>query len=141
MGVALLDPRVDARRVDRGLDLRAGRVGLVGLDGAQTFPNSPRTLLTIMWRTENWTLVWARSRSQVAAVPATGMARAAATAPLSTERMTRQSVAGLTIGPKTSTVAPPGFSTATTRTPTYLPSGKKTNPLTGMPGLAVFSPR
>ena len=119
------------------------RVGSASSDWTvpETFPNSPRTLLTIMWRTENWALVWAGSRSQVAAVPATGMARAAATAPLSRERMTRQSVAGLTIGPKTSTVAPPGFSTATTRTPTYLPSGKKTNPLTGMPGLAVFSPR
>jgi len=43
----------------------------------ETFPNSPRTLLTIRWRTENWTLVCAGSRSQVAAVAAAGSARAA----------------------------------------------------------------
>jgi hypothetical protein len=45
------------------------------------------------------------------------------------------------MGPQISRTAPPGCSTATTYTPTYSPSGKKTNPLTGRPGFEVCAPR
>src|SRR5207245_1793263 len=38
--------------------------------------NSPRTLLTMRWRTENCTLVWAGSRFQVTASANEGRARA-----------------------------------------------------------------